>query len=387
MKTEQFTLAIDKRERAILAILSENKESRIDGYGKEIKWRAEHLTIGDYIIFYGDRALVVIERKTWTDLAASFRDGRKENIRKLNQYREQTNARVAYLIEGTAAPASTTRFARIPYRNLRAHLDHLLIRDNIIELHSTNLRSTVDRLFEFIRNISTLSVGNLVDKVNHTSAPYIAGGEYNYNVDVSDTEGRKNDSNVDGAEGRETDFNIDANVANAAAKETTTAAVPITPTIASTHLELAKVQFKNDNASIIERLWCCVPAISTNSVKLFREYHIADLLLGNIAESTIAQLQYTNGRTLGAKKAKKIFAVSKLASKSNAPIYLRILSTVPSISRDTASKILAAFSMQRILTEWRMIKPDLINLSRGKTRLGTNAVATIERFLIKQAVL
>lgn len=342
----QFTLAIDKREREILAILgavASTDNKYCDGNGRVITWRAEHLTIGDYIIFYGDVALVVIERKTWTDLAASFRDGRKENIRKLRQYREHTSAQIAYLIEGAAFPAAGTRFARIPYRNLRAHLDHLIMRDGIIELRAQTAQHTVERLFEFIRNLSTMRADELL------------GGAGN---------------------GRES-TQIDSKCANDCKSDTES----------RDHLALAKVSFRESDAIIVDRLWCCIPNISTAVVKLFREYHIADLLLGKLSEAKLAELQYPNGRKLGTKKAKKIAAVAKLTAHSNAPVYLRILATIPSISRTTASKILEAYSMSAILTEWDTIRPQLVNLSRGKMRLGENAVAAIERFLIKKEIV
>lgn len=115
---------------------------------------SQRLTIGDYIIGYRRDGLlcplVIIERKTWADLAASIKDGRTNNVENLREYRTKTGAKIAYLIEG-AAPANPERaeVAGIPYRNLRAHLDHLLYTDAIIELHTLNARDSLRRLLEF----------------------------------------------------------------------------------------------------------------------------------------------------------------------------------------------------------------------------------------------
>ena len=46
----------------------------------------------------GQNILFVIERKTWTDLASSLRDGRKENNKKLLKIREETKCQLIYLI-------------------------------------------------------------------------------------------------------------------------------------------------------------------------------------------------------------------------------------------------------------------------------------------------
>ncbi len=124
-----------------------------------------HLTTGDILI--GRRTaedvlipFVIIERKTWADLAASIKDGRKANIEKLKEYRETTGARLAYLMEGPVPSGPDWSIPEgvqgIPYRNLRAHLDHLLFRDGIIELTSSCPRDSLRRLLEFARNLETL---------------------------------------------------------------------------------------------------------------------------------------------------------------------------------------------------------------------------------------
>lgn len=325
-----FSLAIDKRERDIIDLLKTNTTNWLDSKGRKIEWRAEHLTVGDYIVFYNKQAVLVIERKTWTDLAASMRDGRKENIRKLTQYRDQTGTKIAYLIEGQAFPSKNAKFARIPYYNLRAHLDHLLIRDRIIELRSANHQGTIDRMFEFIKSMSSLLPVDYLPIVG--GVPAIA--------EVA-TEGD--------------------------------------------HLELAQVAFKATDDEIATRLWCCIPGISHTSVRLFSGHHISELLLGQLTTEQVSKFSYGNGRVLGNKKAKKILAVAKLKNQSNKPHYLRILSSLPGISRPTAEKILEAFSMTQIMTNWTTIRPQLVELSRGKQRLGESAVATIEKFLFTPA--
>lgn len=352
-KPSSFTLAIDKRERDILTVLNAYIDNKYyDSKGNHITWRAEHLTIGDYIIFYNNIAVMVIERKTWTDLAASFRDGRKENIRKLKQFNEQTGAIIAYLIEGIAIPSHTNKFARIPYGNLRAHLDHLLVRDHIIELHSTNHHTTIQRLFEIIKNTSTMQTTEFLNMLK-------SGGYSNY-AEVPNPK-----------------------VTNPEVPNTEVPNLEVPNPEVLSHLELAQVQFKVNESEIIDKLWCIIPGITINSVKLFRRYHISDLLLGILSEATISKMSYGNGRIIGNKKARKIANIAKLENRINTQYYLRIISNIPGISRKTAEKILESFSMEKIIKDWITIRKDLVKLSRGKTKLGEHVVSTIEKYLIK----
>jgi ERCC4-type nuclease len=316
-----FLLVIDKRERDIISLLDSNK-TYYDANNKIIRWEIQHLTIGDYIIFQGNQAIIVIERKTWKDLAASFRDGRKENINKLKKYNQETNAKICYLIEGIPIPSKNSKFGRIPYKNLRSHLDHLLVRDNIIELHTANHHGTIERIFEFIRNISSISNKEQSKK----------------NLEFNNTELK--------------------------------------------HIELAQTPIKKSDQEIIDKIWCCIPGISTISVKLFRKYNIYNLLIGNITEQEISNLTYQNGRTIGNKKAKTIFNISNLSNSNNDTYYINILSAIPGISKITSKKILQEFTMENIINSWNDIKPKLINFKCEKNCIGEKKINNIEKFLI-----
>ena len=143
-------LICDDREHKI-CLLAKNKYDNV---------YVEHLTIGDFIIGYRREGtfipLVIVERKTWPDLAASLKDGRVENVKKLRSYREETGARIAYLMEGTPsakAAAGLDLIEGIPYKSLRAHLDHLLFKDSIIELHSASPANSLARLLELSENL------------------------------------------------------------------------------------------------------------------------------------------------------------------------------------------------------------------------------------------
>lgn len=141
-----------------MEIILDDREHKLAAHAGD-QVATKRLTVGDILI--GCRRaddtfcpLVVVERKTWPDLAASLKDGRAGNVEKLRAYRDETGAKIAYLVEGSA-PARPDRaeFGGIAYRNLRAHLDHLLFTDSIIELHSTGPRDSMRRLVEFAAHL------------------------------------------------------------------------------------------------------------------------------------------------------------------------------------------------------------------------------------------
>ena len=146
---------IDDRERAIFPYLDRPSAEY------KIPYKIQRINVGDYAICAGTEIKVIIERKTWADLAASFRDGRKENVAKLISARQETNCTLIYLIEGHTCPRPGALFGRIPYANLRAHLDHLAFRDNIHIIHSCDIDYSAARIFQMAKNITTICPADL----------------------------------------------------------------------------------------------------------------------------------------------------------------------------------------------------------------------------------
>lgn len=144
-----LTIIIDDREQKIIPYLQTYDVDNIN-------IKVQRLLKGDYAIMYKDKLIVLIERKTWLDLSSSLKDGRKENVHKLFEARDKSKCLLLYLIEGNLCPDNTESFANIPYKNLRAHLDHLIMRDNIHIMHTISEQHTAKRLIEFAKNITTI---------------------------------------------------------------------------------------------------------------------------------------------------------------------------------------------------------------------------------------
>ena len=144
-------------------IIADNREGAVLGHFVEcskkymIDYEKKQMTVGDYAICINGMIKIIIERKTWKDLAASMTDGRKHNVSKLINLREQTQCMIVYLIEGTPCPTLTKRFNRIPYKSLLAHLDHLQIRDGVHVIHTLDQEQTATRLFLLAVNYTTIN--------------------------------------------------------------------------------------------------------------------------------------------------------------------------------------------------------------------------------------
>jgi len=69
-------IIVDDRERAIVQYMQQYSDEL------HINFKVKRLEVGDYAIVYKNHIICTIERKTWIDLAAIMRDGRKENVNK-----------------------------------------------------------------------------------------------------------------------------------------------------------------------------------------------------------------------------------------------------------------------------------------------------------------
>ena len=149
-----FVLKCDYRENRGACIISKLRELKNETWDMV----EEALTVGDYVLMSGEYFLV-IERKTWADLAASFKDGRIfENHKKMLDA-ARAGCRIAYLIEGSAPTPefSTTSIGGVPVANMMAKLDHFVMRDNVILEFTRNAIHTAFRIIELGKHMSTLA--------------------------------------------------------------------------------------------------------------------------------------------------------------------------------------------------------------------------------------
>lgn len=303
---QSIKIIIDDREHAVIPYFEEYK-------AHEISINVERINTGDYIIMYNNKIIMVIERKTWKDLASSIKDGRKTNVENLIELRNETNCVIFYIIEGDPIPKTSNKFCRIPYKNLRSHLDHLIIRDNIHIIHSKNQKHTVARIFEIIKNYLSIKPSLLL----------------------------KYDDKI------------------------------------STNIHLLKKKKEINISSIINKIWCCIPYITEKTACLFinKGYHISDLLLGNITKDEIFTLKYDNGYIVG-KRSERIWNNSRITDKNN-KYFINMLSQINGITKKTASIILSNISFESLLNSKINEETMCAIQKTPKTKLGKKKSAEI----------
>jgi ERCC4-type nuclease len=334
-------LLIDDRERAIIPHFNHEYLN--------IEIEVKRLHIGDYAITFDDKVLVTIERKTWTDLAASIKDNRVENVEKLINLRKETQCRILYLIEGKPRHKDSRKFARISYKNLLTHLDHLTVRDNISVIYSDNESDSAKRLIDLCKNCNTLDLQSIV---------YGAGEKMDIDmevIDLCDTE--ISDIQVGESSG------IGGSSVNG--------------------LTMLTTSIQKTDKQIIYDIWSCVPNITSNTASLFIDsgYHISDLILGKISKSDIYTMRYPNGTIIG-KRADKIIKITDLENIENYKYYCNILAQIPRITKKTAAIILTKASIEDIFNGV-LSQDELAAVNKtDKSKIGNAAAAAVYKFLV-----
>jgi ERCC4-type nuclease len=306
-------IVIDKRERAIIPFFKQLQSNA------GIPYFVEHMTTGDIAICYRSYILIIIERKTWADLGSSIKDGRKSNIEKLKRLRTDTECQVAYLIEGNPCPNPTTKYARIPQKNLRSHLDHLAFRDGVHMIYAKSCNDTARRVFELTKNYGTITPSPLkkIDKLLDGDEPK-TGGE-----------------------------------------------------------EKLRTKHESSDELILFKMWCSFPYITEKTANLFVTggYKLKDLILDNIPKKNIAVMKYASGTLIGTKRAANMIKFAKLQKTQ-----VKIMSEIPSVTAKTAKLILEKFSIEELLEITEVDKISKIQKTE-KAKIGVASAKKIIKFL------
>jgi ERCC4-type nuclease len=190
-----MNIQIDVRENDLLNSCK-NTIAMVNNF-KELNIVVKQLPLGDIIISDGDSELVIIERKTLSDLAASIKDGRyEEQSYRLNGIQHH-NHNIIYLIEGDFNKFNTFR-ERIDKQTLYSAMVSIqyykgfsVMRSNSIEETALIVCNMAHKLNKdktkqpFYSNILTLSVNNSEQSVKNDTSEQNAVIETNANTSIS----------------------------------------------------------------------------------------------------------------------------------------------------------------------------------------------------------
>jgi ERCC4-type nuclease len=312
----------DTRERAVLPFIT----ASIDAVKEklEINFVVEQINTGDYIIASNDQILLCVERKTHEDLAASLKDGRYQNKEKMITYREKTGCKLMFIIEGKVNPSPEKRFARIPYKYLKAAEDHLMLRDNIFVVYSESLAQTAKFLVDYAlvyskileedaKNLRSIKVLNLTHTVTTDD---ILGAAEATAEDIAEAtaEDIAEATAEDIAEGVAKDI-----IENDEAK----------PDISTSTLKELKTIIEKPNDVVIVACWTSLPFISFDVAKsIASQYSIKEFITSEVDYN---KFKTRTGRNIGANSIKSLQSLNAA----------KLLSGIPRLTEDTAKKILS----------------------------------------------
>lgn len=398
--------------------------------GGTVKLCIGRVTTGDYNIVLSDPSgdpkkqivAMIIERKTWKDLAASFKDGRSQTQHKeMLSVQARTKCIIMYIIEGRISYDKETKVGRIPFANLDAKRRHLLLRGHALiqtkdQEHTAemivNLARDVWRMhqsgeIEFGLKLLTLdSYENELAALNDKYKKVLESSKVTLEkpkeklpmiqltpTGFSDTKtptgfsDNKDEGNVilDDLDMEELDAQVKKHEVNGDAELISNLAlleVHSDNTIIPDILTERKIRSDSD---IMERMWIAIPGVSVKSAPILIEnYKISDLVSANDVQcrnylKEIAELTYPSGRRFGDDMAKKVMkiayagkGVSTLDDLKN--ISANILAEIPGVSKDTAKAILTKYSLRDICMG-KVGEDELADIKKTATRKVGRGVA------------
>jgi len=305
---------IDQRERHVIPYFDAIDWKKAPPYKLELKT----LSAGDYAVVYRDYIIMLIERKSWADLAATFLDrNRKFNYEKMIEERNKFGCHLFYLVEGHR-PAHGIHHVTIEM--LESHLDHLLFDHNIVTLYSQSVEKTPERILSLVKHYMTAhsnpfkTIEEKVKVLNPIPIPEEKSGPPVLQLDLV-----SNGKIV-----------VDPNVV-------------IAPS-ASDSLGTSK---KHSDQAMEYKLWNCIEGMTEPNYIALRDIGVT--LGGLLANQyTVAQLghaKYRLGTMVGDKKLGKI-----INSASDPATHIKIMSNIPQMSAHKAQYVLKNYNMLNIIT-------------------------------------
>lgn len=164
-----MNIIVDTREHTILSLLPKNNDS--------FMITSENLTIGDIHLCTPDNTpIVIFERKTVNDLAASIQDGRykEQSIRLHNS--TIPNHHIIFLIEGDIDNYKGNSFSKhsITSKALRSSIVSVLYTKGFSVLFSKNTQDSANWILQFADKIQRNGYkAHYIDTLTTTSSPQI----------------------------------------------------------------------------------------------------------------------------------------------------------------------------------------------------------------------
>lgn len=139
-----FRIEVDDREREAIPLFD------ILSGRRQVDVLRERLTTGDFAVWLSNMLKILIERKTWSDLAESIKDGRlNAQLQNMREVREVTGCAIILIVEGKPGKSH----GHIEMSSLRTKLDHIMLSGQAHIVFTDSVQNTVQRVYELVDHI------------------------------------------------------------------------------------------------------------------------------------------------------------------------------------------------------------------------------------------
>lgn len=388
-----LSLIIDNRERAIFPFL--------DMEIKSFLYEKKQLNTGDFLIVHKplEKALpkchcvgvaltlsnetltlsnetlpeannyeikACIERKTYTDFATSFRDGRyKSELNNMLELRKKTNCQLFFIIEGIAFPSMNRTFSRIPYVCILGAINKLMLRHNIFIIQTENEQHTARKLNELL-----------------TSYTLIMEEAESENAIDTNTEQIKNTNEKNTNEKNTNENNTTATTNNEDALENN----KIGGTIMTNKLLTQRIQKTDED--VLLKAWASLKGVSLVLGKLLMEkFTIKDIALGIISIEEIKTFKTAFGKTINKTAIDSLVSIRNGNTKNCA----KMLSAIIGITVDFATKLFNIKSLKEICQYYQNAKDPidykyLSDIIINEKKVGPKKAINIYKLIFKSII-
>lgn len=323
VRTSNVYLIVDTRERGVIPFIEDSLRRAPFAAPLNFAHTIGQINTGDYLICRrGENGgkpviLAVIERKTHADFAASFKDGRFENLSKMLAMRAATGCQLYFFVEGTAFPDPARSFARIPYANIKAAIVDLQTQHGVFITLTKDEQHTATSLAEFMYSYDKAQTQTKPRALLSEFAPasaFAAASECKVGTEAGIA---------------------DPSCETAIAEPTCEAEPEFTISIPASLTALIEV---SDGDMAIAAL-SCLRGISVVLGKLIvQEFSIADLVCKRISMAQIVALKTASGRKINKDAIASLTAIRNGAEEQCA----KVLSGLRNVTLGTAKTILAS---------------------------------------------
>lgn len=325
-------LVADDRERSVIAHLEAKAGVCV-----------RRMTVGDYAFVYDGRVVMLVERKTLSDLAASIKDGRMDNHDKLHEARVDTGCIITYIIEGAAYPGLDRKFQGVPYKCLQGKLDSLAFKHGASVVWTKDEAHTACRLVGLMK-----SLGRMIKdgSLRRWCAPNAAVGSAAEHAAEHVAEHAAKNAAENAAE------HAAENAAENAAEQAKPPA-GLAPSVAAVLQKKHELTLDALHVKMLAKM----PSVSyaTASVVL-RRYTLGEVLSGRTSAAELRDLKYDTNVRLGERGVRVHSAAHQILTSVSRPqgaalkLAIKMLSCIRGVTAECAFKILERVDMCSLLS-------------------------------------